>query len=464
MRMPDARPRWPRTLYGRLVLVLVVGMLVAQLLTGTIWFDKRYDRLQEIPARLAGARIAQALRTLETHPDLTGELSSGDFSITVLGNVAPRSKLTHEQRETERLIADAAARQAGAPRDMRLREVRLYDDDNREGTHLAMVTAEHPHSQFIVDAATLDGHAYRFAVTEGQAGLRQRPAEAFREYAWRVYGLRTVLILLLGLLLVRWITRPLTRLAEAAKTLGSDLRAPPLTLTGPNEVRAAAGAFNQMQQRLMRALDERDELLGAVSHDLRTPITRMRLRTEMMPAGQERDVLRGELAEMQALVDSVLAYLSAGASPGPLQQVDLGALAIAASEDQRDMGHDVACLVEGEGIVAGETRAMRRALGNLIDNAVRHGHRARVLVRGTELTIDDDGPGIPDEAMAHVLQPYFRLERSRRSGIHGTGLGLSIARQLLLAQGATLALANAQGASGVEGLRVTIRFQAWGGG
>jgi signal transduction histidine kinase len=462
MSNTDAGPRWPRTLYGRLVLVLVAGMLGAQLLTGTIWFDKRYDRVQEIPARLAGARVAQALRTLDAHPDLMAELSAGDFRITPLAAVPPVGvRLNHEQRETGRIVADAATRQAGTPVDVRLRDVHLFDDANREGTHLAMVTAEHPHSAYVIDAKTTDGRWFRFDVTEGQAGLQQRPGEAFREYAWRIYGLRTILILLLALLLVRWITRPLTHLSQAAKALGRDLRAPPLALTGPNEVRAATGAFNQMQQRLARALDERDELLAAVSHDLRTPITRMRLRTEMMLPGPQREALRDELAQMQELVDSVLGYLAAGASPGPLQQVDLGALALALCEDQRDMGNDVACLVEGGSTVAGETSGMRRALTNLVDNAVRHGHRARVLVRGVDVTIDDDGPGIPDGAMAHVLQPYFRLERSRRSGVHGTGLGLSIARQLLTAQGATLRLANARGAHGVEGLRVTVHFQPW---
>lgn len=457
--MPTPEPRrrgWPRTLYGRLVLVLVAGMLLAQVLTGTIWYDVRYEQVMEMPARLAAARVAQALRLIEPPHALDPAMLAGpDFALAVRPP-QPAPALGQAQRDLEQLLSQSVAAQLGQVRPLQLLQVTLYDERGRSG-RLWPFLSRAPQGRFVLQVRSVDGRWLRVEVRTGQAGRVLSPAPALRDYLLRIYGLRTLVIVLLALAVVRWLTRPLTRLVAAAQALGRDIRSPPLPVSGPREVRQAAQAFNQMQQRVLEGMQAREALLASVSHDLRSPITRLRLRAEMLPDPQARLRWRTDLEDMQALVDSTLDYLSEAAEAGPPQQIDMDSLLLAVAADLRELGAQVQVEAGSGARVAGQARGLKRAVANLMENAVRHGGQVRAALRNhgerLRLTIDDAGPGIPEAAMARVLQPFVTLEGAAA----GRGLGLGIAEGIVRAHGGRLTLRNRLAADGrVTGLRVEV--------
>lgn len=461
--MAEARLGWPRTLYGRLVLVLVAGMLLAQLLTGTVWHDARYERVAEIPARLTAAHVAQTLRLLEA-PDspLAGAdpavLSTADLTVRAVddgGHVSLRAR----DRAVEQLLRASLQGELGTQRELHLQRLRLYDALGREDDKV--LSARHVAGQFQLRVRTVQGHWLQFDVREGQAGLQLEPAHALGDYLLRIYGLRTLLIVLLALLVVRWLTRPLTRLGDAAQALGRNLNAPPLPLEGPREVRQAAQAFNQMQQQLQQAAQGREELLAAVSHDLRSPLTRLRLRTELLADEAARTRWRADLDDMQELVDSILDYSSATQLRGDREPIDIDALLRTVVEDAREAGHAVQLTGRVDVASHGFPRSLKRALANLLDNAGRYGGGAQVEASGDaeaiHIRIIDQGPGIPAGQRARMLQPFQRLEASRSARHGGTGLGLSIAVAVVQAHGGQLALEGGDGGRGLC-VRITLPY------
>jgi signal transduction histidine kinase len=257
-------------------------------------------------------------------------------------------------------------------------------------------------------------------------------------------------VLVLSLVAVRWLTGPLSALATAAEQLGRDIDRPPLPETGPLEVRRAARAFNTMQQRLSRFIADRTRILTAMSHDLKTPITRLRLRSEMLDDATLRGKIAKDLDEMQSMVTQTLDYLRHASSSEAVQPVDLGALIESLQADYRDTGSEVE--IEGRVAqpalqpIAGRPLALRRCLANLLDNALRYGRRAVVRVEdgAKEVTIRvlDEGPGIPDAELEQAFEPFFRGEASRSRETGGTGLGLGIARNIARAHGGELVLRN----------------------
>jgi signal transduction histidine kinase len=261
----------------------------------------------------------------------------------------------------------------------------------------------------------------------------------------------TLLVLLgsvvaLSLVAVRWVTGPLSQLATAAERLGQDIDRPPLPETGPAESRRAARAFNTMQQRLQRFLSDRTRMLAAMSHDLKTPITRMRLRTDLL----DDDVLRAkfakDLGEMESMVAQTLDFMRDATAAEPVQRVNVQALLESLQRDYQDTGSEVA--IEGRVTqpFSGRPLALRRCLTNLLDNAVRYGKRAtlRAEESAERLTIRvlDEGPGIPDAELERAFEPFYRGESSRNRATGGTGLGLGIARNIARAHGGNLALRN----------------------
>jgi len=267
-------------------------------------------------------------------------------------------------------------------------------------------------------------------------------------------------------LAVRVATRPLERLAQAAEGLGPDLRAAPLALDGPTEVTRAARAFNAMQERIAANVAERMQILAAVSHDLQTPITRMRLRTDLMDDGVERDKMQRDLLEMQTLVREGVSFArSLHQETEPARRIDLDALLASIVADYADAGRAVTFAGEiGEPVVT-RSRALGRVLGNLIDNAVKFTGAAELEVArkadGT-IAIDvlDRGPGIPPSELEAVFQPFYRLENSRNRDTGGTGLGLAIARQLAQSLGGNLVLSAREG--GGLAARLTLKSVAAG--
>ncbi len=260
----------------------------------------------------------------------------------------------------------------------------------------------------------------------------------------------------LSILLVRWMTRPLQTFANAAQRLYKSADQARVPEDGPREVRELASAFNEMQARIKRLIDDRTQALAAVSHDLKTPLTRLRLKSEGLKDKALAASIRGDLAEMEQMLDQTLAYLSGDRTDEAIRSLDLAALIQTLADETSDTGADVAATGIGRLIIDGRSLALRRALGNLIANAVKYGERARISVATNEstvvVTIDDDGPGIAAGDLERAFEPFQRLEQSRNKDTGGFGLGLTIARTIILGHGGSLMLAN----RAERGLRATV--------
>ncbi|MCX7149068.1 MAG: ATP-binding protein [Rhodocyclales bacterium] len=263
-------------------------------------------------------------------------------------------------------------------------------------------------------------------------------------------------VIAVSLVAVRLVTRPLQRLAEAADAFGSDLESPPLAETGPTETRRAAVAFNRMQERLRRLIAERGRALAAVSHDLRTPLTRMRLRAELVDDEGLRAQINADIDDMQAMVESTLDYLRGLRENEALQSIDMEALLQSMVADEQALGHSVTLTGSVAAPYVGRLSTLKRALANLIDNAVKYGRSAHIIIEDgpgeLRLSVEDRGPGIPEADLARVIEPYVRLEASRSRETGGVGLGLTIARDAAILHGGKLLLENL--ATG--GLRATL--------
>jgi len=281
-------------------------------------------------------------------------------------------------------------------------------------------------------------------------------------FIWHV-SLTLGAVILVALVAVRWATRPLKQLADAANAFAHDLDAPSIAEEGPSEVRRAAEAFNFMQQRLRQLVVERGRALAAVSHDLRTPLTRMRLRAELIDDPALQLKLNADIDAMQGMVNSVLSYLRGLEDSEAAQPIDMEALLSSLVEDERSMGRLVAFEERPSGgpktaPFLGKLSLLRRAVSNLIDNAVAHGEHVVVRLDSSPdtvtVTVEDDGPGIPSEDLQRVTQPYVRLDAARALDTGGVGLGLAIVRDAAAYHGGSLRLSNRQGG----GLRAVLRF------
>lgn len=264
-------------------------------------------------------------------------------------------------------------------------------------------------------------------------------------------------ILAVSILLIRGLTAPLRTLAEAADRLGGDMATTPLEERGPREARRAAHAFNRMQARLQRMVSERTQTLAAVSHDLRTPITRLRLRAEMVEdEGLQRAII-ADLTEMEAMIDGALAFLRGDQPEEKLRQVDISALLSTVIAEAADAGH--AATMDDPGpaaaVTAGRPLLLKRALANLVDNAVKHGGAAHATLsagsQAIHIGIRDPGRGIPPAERDSVFAPFRRLG-SHGDRPAGSGLGLTIARTAVEAHGGTITFEDPPGG----GFRVLV--------
>lgn len=265
-------------------------------------------------------------------------------------------------------------------------------------------------------------------------------------------------VLLLSLAIAVWLTRPLRAMARAVATLPPDAPATWLPENGPREVRELAHAFNGMQARIAELVERRTQALAAVSHDLRTPMARLSFRLEDVPDASLRVAMAADVAEMEQMVDATLSYLRGEAAGEPVRAFDLVALVETIVDDARDRGRPADLQSPPRLVIEGRHVSLKRAVSNLVENALAYGGAAHVTIEeaGAEavLTVRDKGPGIPEEQLVAVLEPFVRLDASRSRSTGGVGLGLTIAQGAVAAHGGTLTLAN--GAGG--GLAATIRL------
>jgi signal transduction histidine kinase len=412
----------PRTLFARVTLIIVVGLAVAQLLA---FASIRYERglaLRELMMLGIERDIASSVAILDRLP-----ASERDAWLARLERRNYRFELG----------ASAVGAQVASPAAQRF--VKAIVDAMRPFEVVKTAQVPGPREAFQIEVRLGDGSALLVHARRVDMPVSE----------WVLWVLLAQLAVLAACawIAVRLVTRPLAQLAAAADDLGPDLKARPLAEDGPAEVADAARAFNAMQRRIASYMAERVEILAAISHDLQTPITRMRLRTDLMDDGEDRRKIRQDLDAMHVLVREGVTYARTlhGAAEPPCR-IDADALFESIAADYQDAGAQV--LLEGrvgESIVT-RPNALRRILANLIDNALAFGSDVRLRVKAEpgrlELAVLDRGPGIPPDQLDAVLKPFYRVEGSRNRGTGGTGLGLAISHQLAMAMGAELELRN----------------------
>lgn len=274
-------------------------------------------------------------------------------------------------------------------------------------------------------------------------------------------ALSAIILVIMLTLVAFWISRrvvlPLKALETAAGALGPGEPPAPVPERGPVAVKAAIRSFNAMSRRLLATLDSQRTIMAAVAHDLRSPITSLRLRTEFVSDAETRERMLATLAEMQTMTEAVIDLARVGKSSEETRLMDLGALAESLAQDMADMGAPVVFTGGGEARVTIRRSEIARALRNLIENAVRYGGSARIAVAAANgqaiVTVDDDGPGVPDDHLESLFMPFARLEASRNLETGGHGLGLTISRMIARDHGGDVTLQNLR----PHGLRATLR-------
>lgn len=292
-----------------------------------------------------------------------------------------------------------------------------------------------------------DGELLRLKLHSATPGRAMSwPKRGISLYASPYVGLFLLLVALLAYGVARMAARPIGELAKAAGELGADIDRPPLPVTGPIEIRRAAAAFNAMQARIRRQIQHRTHMLAAITHDLQTPLTRLRLRLEKVADPALREKLIEDLGGMQVMVREGLDLARSMDSTEAMQLLDIDSLIDSACADAADAGQRVTCEGATRRSILAQPRALRRCLTNLLDNAVKYGRQARVMLAHEHETVvirvRDAGAGIPPDQLDAVFDPFFRLETSRSRDTGGTGLGLTIARNIAENHGGSLTLAN----------------------
>jgi signal transduction histidine kinase len=338
-----------------------------------------------------------------------------------------------------------------------------FGERGAEKMRIAVSAASHPAIHLIHNLQSEEQLRLSVGLTDG-SWVNFRLAIPGPVSRWSLNALLSTLLMVVATLVIsvwatRWITAPLASFAHAAERLGMDVMAPPLAEDGPKEVRAAALAFNQMQERLRSFIQDRLQMLAAISHDLRTPITRLRLRTEQLPMDPvQQDRLLADLDEMEQMVAANLTFAKDEASAESSQAIDLAALLAAICDEAADIGKDAAFDWHGRLLYQGRPLAIKRLFSNLIENALRYGNHARVCAAKRddtiEVVVEDEGPGIPDTQLEAVFKPFYRLEASRNLRTGGVGLGLANARTIARAHGGDVRLENRR----EGGLRAIVRL------
>lgn len=426
--------RWPRTIAGGAILLLLAGVAISHLLSMAVYHADLGRQLDASADQQLIERMAVAVRGMTVTAPAERDRAAQAFSwpsADIHWTAAPLVKAM-EPLWAELKAMQQRGRQAFP--DLPADGLRLAYDDAGGGD------AQRSRHLLLASVRLADGSWVNFAITKYHgAGAEWTPLLASTT-------IMVALVTAVALLLVRRWTRPLARLAGAAQRLGVDVSAPPLPDEGPEEVREASRAFNEMQARLRRLIEDRTQMMAAMSHDLRTPITRMRLRTEFVEDEHERQRMLADLNDMEAMITSTLAFLRQDNDEEQSKLVDVASILASLCTDQADLGHAARYLGCPHARIVARPLALKRAFANLIDNALKYGQRADVrLVEAADelrLSIGDQGPGLPSAELERVFQPYYRAEGSRSRETGGVGLGLPIARDIIRAHGGDVSLRN----------------------
>ncbi|WP_110654700.1 sensor histidine kinase [Salinicola halimionae] len=433
------------------ILIALVMNIVFVRFSGT-WSNPPVNELDQI-AMAAG--IAKTLNQLPPNQRtlLAGELSDDDISISWFPH---RGDLPIPGlREASMEAADRDDSDPGFHRD--IAGLLGFRDT-------AILTVDPDDDVWSSESDARIGRFYALAIRlEDRSWLMFSTPARFWGLDTSTRWLLTAFFVLLSTLLISWVfgrrvARPVRVFARAAEQFGIGARYQPLDIKGPLEIREALAAFNGMQTQIQRLLEGRVAMFSAISHDLRAPLTRLKLRSELVDDADQRQKITRDIDELQAMVEACLAYFRLESRPEEMTRLELGELLHGIVDDFRDMGHKVTYRYTRPLIYQGQPVALKRALTNLIDNAIKYGGQADVELRLAEnaiiVTIQDEGPGVPPENLPRLFDPFYRVEPSRNPHTGGYGLGLAASRSVVHFHGGELTIANRQ----QRGLIATIRL------
>ena len=449
---------YPKNLFGQTLLILVAGLAVALVAGSLIYSFDRGKAVRAVSGLAAAQRIANLTRLVEETPvdwrnRIVAGISDQAFRVTI-SKVAPDMNQDESDPASSQAISEFLVEQlALGPGRLPIVSAKagggsmslLHNPIADVGSGPMM----HGMGPFGVFGGFRELQA-AIPLADGQwlsfTTILPESSSGFSSQFLLSMAIMAAVVLAASGWAVRRITAPLGALSAAAERFGRDLNAPPLPETGTSETSHAARAFNAMQVRLRTLIENRTRLLAAISHDLRTPLTLLRLRAENFEDVSERDRMLSTIADMDAMITSVLDFARDEAKTEPSRAADIAALVQSIADDMSDAGLSVEMAPSDPIILECRPTALKRALINLIDNAVKYGKNAHIVVGTTAsavtVTINDDGPGIPEQEITRVFEPFYRIEESRNSDTGGVGLGLSIALSAVEAHGGQLTLKN----------------------
>ncbi len=486
----------PRSLTARTTLVLLLGLVGSNLISLLIYTGDRQAAVSLALGTSSAARVAAVLRTLQNLPAadlLAAGCAQSGSGLSITTTALPIIKTNDNSTNASTLRASLIA-QLGSG-NLRQSDMNIASFTGFEQTFLETFTKAQtlcgkevqPRMGFGFSSAEMDamgmssgmgrmmqngrmGDSIALSYRLPQGGwvniliVKPRFQSIWKSRFLWAFLVGAVIVSGFSIWAVRRSTAPLAFFAAAAERLGRDVNAPDLPEDGPVEVATAARAFNTMQHGLQRLIDGRTQMLAAISHDLRTPITRLRLRAEFMAAGDPRQKMLSDLQQMETMITATLAFARLDKEPESPKPIDIAGLLQTVCDDMAELGHDVTYSGPTRAAYSGQPVALRRLFDNLVENAVKYAGQAQVYLDEQPdmltINIDDNGPGIPDTELEKVFDPFLRLETSRSRETGGVGLGLAVARALVLNHGGQVQLVNRRdlpGAKGDEsGLRATV--------
>ena len=459
---------WGRSLSGQFIGLVLLSVALAQLVSVLVFRFESTRRLSSVIREEFLGRVGSAYRVVRATPpdqrEETLQMVSTPLSRYWISDSQPPSVPEWQQAAREQLVRHLP----GADRDSNI--ATLFD-----GESMLDLVAEGGWELKSADAWMLgvpmqivsipDWNGYGLAL-QLEDGTWLNAVYAKPAYLVPTATSPMYYVALAGVAVVfsagawfiaRRISRPLRQLTHATERLGRGEEVEPLAVAGPEDIQSTISTFNRMQVRLRRFVEDRTRMLAAIGHDLRTPITSLRLRAEYVSDPDTREKLLSTIAEMQAMSEATLAFARSESTAESTRVMDLNALVESLCDDLAELGWKVD--FEGNGRVSCACRpdSLRRAIRNIIENAVRYGERARVTLLEhndyAEVIVEDDGPGIPEKDREYVFTPFVRLEHSRNRNTGGVGLGLAIARTTLRGHGGDIMLEG-----GAKGLRVRLQI------
>jgi two-component system osmolarity sensor histidine kinase EnvZ len=427
----------PRSLLGRSILIIVTPIVLLQVVSAWVFYDSHWETVTRRLAQSVAGEIGAIVQMMPRHP--TEEELQPLFDIV---DDDMGLELTFKSGEI-------------LPNDPTIMRQNLVDQQ------LARALESRVERPFIIDSRSLEKLIeIHVQLADGvlHVVVPRRRLFSSTTYVFLLWMVGTSLALLtVATSFMRHQVQPIKRLAQAAEDFGKGREMTPFRPDGATEVALAGQAFNLMRNRIRRQIVQRTEMLAGVSHDLRTPLTRMKLQLAMMGDGPDIADLKKDVADMERMIGAYLAFARGEGTEQP-QPTDITALVADVAGDARRHGADIELALPTRAIVVPLRRdAFRRALGNVVGNAQRYASRIAMRLdlkpRHVEVMVDDDGPGIPAGAREDVFKPFYRLEQSRNQETGGTGLGLTIARDIIRGHGGDLELRDAPGG----GLRAVIR-------